>query len=393
MKIAIIGCGIAGTVAALFLKQMKADVTLFEQVEILKPVGAGFLLQPAGLEVLAQLNLVESLYKKGAPIYQLLGMNHRQRVVLDLSYADLNPAHIGLGMHRQVIYAELMDKIAAENIPIRTGCQIIDLFQDKNAVFLKNHEGKLFGAFDAVVIADGARSTLRQKLTIQTHVMPYLWGALWTTAVDKEGLFSTILEQKYKSTHTMIGILPIRKLEAGIQVSFFWSMHESQYPHWQQQALSAWKSKVLSLWPELENFLTQFTHHEQFAFARYADVRCNQWHDGRVVVIGDAAHGMSPQLGQGANLSLIDAKVLKECFISSNSVMHALQQYSTKRKHQLGFYQMASRFVTPWFQSSSKSMGYLRDLLHGYFCKMPLIKQQMLYTLACKKTGFFSSEK
>ena len=107
-------------------------------------------------------------------------------------------------------------------------------------------------------------------------------------------------------------------------------------------------------------------------------------------MIGDAAHGMSPQLGQGANLGLIDAKVLFEC-IKNFSIPEALAQYSLARKAQLRYYQQASRFVTPWFQSSSSSMGILRDLVHGMLCKTPIIKQQMLLTLACMKTGYFKS--
>ena len=58
LRIAVIGCGIAGPAAALFLRRLDAEVTVFDKVPNLCPVGAGFLLQPAGLDVLNQLKLL-----------------------------------------------------------------------------------------------------------------------------------------------------------------------------------------------------------------------------------------------------------------------------------------------------------------------------------------------
>lgn len=147
---------------------------------------------------------------------------------------------------------------------------------------------------------------------------------------------------------------------------------------------------MLGIWPQLSGFLEQFDTHQDLAFASYYDVQVYPWHDNRVVVIGDAAHGMSPQLGQGANLGLLDAQCLSDC-LSQHNVPEALALYTQRRTSQVRFYQRASRFVTPWFQSSSRSMGTLRDLMHGILCKTPIIKQQMLLTLACMKTGYLSS--
>ncbi|MFC3909303.1 FAD-dependent oxidoreductase [Legionella dresdenensis] len=391
MKIAIVGCGIAGPAAALFARQLDAEVTIFDKVENLKPVGAGFLLQPAGLHVLNKLQLAETLLTKGVPIARLLGINHKNKTVLDLKYSELASHHTGLGMHRAILYEEMYKKMLAADVTVINPCEIVVVDNGAEAVILTDRNGQQHGPYDCVVIADGWRSQLRDNLGLKVRVKPYPWGALWAIGQDREQRFSNVLEQVYKHTEIMAGILPMGHQDNNLLVSFFWSIHKDRLSHWQQTPFERWKQEVLTIWPKLASLCAQFNSHNDFAFARYSDVCMYPWHNNRVVVIGDAAHGMSPQLGQGANLGLIDALVLFECLSKYPLLQEALSNYTARRKRQLAFYQTASRFVTPWFQSSSFCMGLLRDLMHDKFCKAPVIKQQMLLTLACMKTGYFSS--
>lgn len=390
LNIAVIGCGIAGPAAALFLKQLNAEITVFDKVSDLKPVGAGFLLQPAGLDVLNNLGIVQPLISKGAPITGLYGINHHNKLVLDLRYADLVRHHKGLGMHRAVLYEELYKKMIDLKIKIINPCDIVGIENKEDHVHLLDNQGTRYGPYDCVVIADGSKSKLRQNIQCKIKVTPYEWGALWAICKDTSQLFNHTLEQVYKHTEIMAGILPMGYQDNTLLVSFFWSMHQSKLAEWKKAPFSLWKQQVLEVWPKLTPLFEQLNAHHQFAYATYLNVKMSQWHDKRVVIIGDAAHGMSPQLGQGANLGLLDAQILSEC-MSQYPVKKALEIYSDKRRSQLKFYQTASRFVTPWFQSSSHTMGILRDMLHGLFCKTPVINQQMLLTLACMKTGYFKS--
>jgi 2-polyprenyl-6-methoxyphenol hydroxylase-like FAD-dependent oxidoreductase len=93
-------------------------------------------------------------------------------------------------------------------------------------------------------------------------------------------------------------------------------------------------------------------------------------------------------LGQGANLALVDAMTLAQCFEASDNVQQALQLYSCTRKSHLRYYQSASRLLTPLFQSHSKLGSGLRDLGLGLVCRTPFLKQQMSLTLSGTKTGW-----
>lgn len=95
--------------------------------------------------------------------------------------------------------------------------------------------------------------------------------------------------------------------------------------------------------PPSEPVLDHISSFEQLTFASYADVKMPHWHFQRAVCLGDCAHATSPQLGQGANLALIDALVLARCLASNQDVTQALSAYSRERRDHLRYYQAASR--------------------------------------------------
>jgi 2-polyprenyl-6-methoxyphenol hydroxylase-like FAD-dependent oxidoreductase len=74
----------------------------------------------------------------------------------------------------------------------------------------------------------------------------------------------------------------------------------------------------------------------------------------------------------------------------TGSINNSLKQFSETRRNHLRFYQLASRLLTPFFQSDSKAAAFVRDKSFGLLCKTPYVKTQMLRTLAGVKTGLFS---
>ena len=145
---------------------------------------------------------------------------------------------------------------------------------------------------------------------------------------------------------------------------------------------------MLELAPAVEPLTAQITDFDQLVFATYADVRMFPWHHGRVAIIGDAAHATSPQLGQGANLALVDALVLARCLALDVNVAAALAAYTAARRAHLNYYQQASSLLTPLFQSDSRVLPVLRDLIMPIACHMPGLRGQMLSTLIGSKTGW-----
>ena len=117
--------------------------------------------------------------------------------------------------------------------------------------------------------------------------------------------------------------------------------------------------------------------------------------EGRVGVIGDAAHAMSPQLGQGANMALLDAWALSHSIQASRQGesldwSKLWQTYHQHRKSSTQFYQFLSRLLTPLYQSDHWWTGGLRDLSFGWMYQIPYFRKEMALTVSGLKSGMFS---
>ena len=110
-----------------------------------------------------------------------------------------------------------------------------------------------------------------------------------------------------------------------------------------------------------------------------------------MLFIGDAAHGTSPQLGQGANLGLLDAQVLSAVLAASDDLAAALALFARRRTSSVRFYRQASHLLTPFFQSDLPLLGLVRDALLAPACLAPGLRTMMTTTLAGLRRGWFST--
>ena len=378
MKVAVVGCGTAGPAAALFLHRAGHQVTVFERVPDPAPVGAGLLLQPTGMDVMRRLGLLDGVLERGARVERLRGVTASGRLVLDLEYGDFAPGLFGLGVLRGTIFDALLGAVRAEGIELRLGEEVLGA-PDR---------------FDLVVASDGARSLLREALAhaLVRRARRYPWGALWAIADDPEAAFDGELSQVYRGTREMVGFLPSGRPAGTPRVSMFWSIHEDDVGAWRQAGLRRWKERVLRLAPRAEPLLDQIDDAEQLLYAAYHDVVLRAPFAGRVVFLGDAAHAMSPQLGQGANLALVDADVLARCLAAHPGDLDgALSAFARARRGQLRYYAWASRLLTPMFQSRLGFLGPPRDALLHPAGRVPYVRRQFLASLAGTKRGLLDT--
>ena len=393
MRVGIVGCGIAGQAAATFLAEAGHDVTIFERFAKPRPLGAGLLLQPSGLAVVQALGLLKDALANGAPVTGLQGRTAGGRIVLDLAYADLHPAAHGLGIHRSSLFDLLFGRLQKSAAKLVTGIEIEEIGDSR----LSDKQGRRHGPFDLIVITDGAHSALRQRLMPSAHAPLYPWGCLWTTVADRTGVSAMCqLQQRVRGTRLMMGLLPVGERDGRPELTLYWSLPVEALQPGVPFDLAAWREEALLLWPAAADAIEQAAESDSFARATYRHVALPRWTAGdNVLFIGDAAHGTSPQLGQGANLGLMDAFVLADVLAGSADLESALAHFSRARTATVRFYRQASHLLTPFFQSHEwplgAPLGLARDLFMGWSCRMPVLRPLMTRTLAGLQLGWLSS--
>lgn len=388
LQVGIVGGGIAGVAAALILGQAGAQVTVFEQVAKPAALGAGILLQPTGLAVLQKIDPQIELDLHGSQIVQLLGHNPQGRVVLDSQYRHWQAGSYGLGICRGALFDALWQRVRQlPNVQLKVATPIVRITPQANHTVIASEQEEY--AFDLVIVAEGVHSRLREQLSIPCSVKPYPWGAYWAIVDLPEGWTDSVLLQRYRAARQMAGVLPMGRNPHThrTQASVFWSMpceHLRASPDVQSLHQS-----IEALWPDLRSMLGQISHASQWTPARYADVVLPHWHCQRTVLIGDAAHAMSPQLGQGATMGLLDAYMLTRALQAQPNIVDALEGYSQQRKNHIRYYQWASRWLTPLFQSDRVLAPWLRDRFLTKSNALPWMRRFNVETLVGVKTGWF----
>ena len=379
LTLAIVGAGPAGLASALYAARAGHKVTLFEQFDQPTPIGSGLMLQPTGLSVLADLGLLDNILALGNRIDRLYGENSNSGcVVLDVRYDALNSGRYGLAVHRAALFSVLYEAVLAAQIPIETSHDIIGFENGAGGAMLFDSLGKMLGPFDLVIDCSGARSKLRKFSGEPSAPRELKYGALWASLnyVDI-GLDKHALVQRYERASVMIGVLPMGRVDkdAPEKAAFFWSLKPKDFEALEARGLAAWKASVLSHWPEVGPYLDQILSFDDFTCAKYGHHTMSQPYAERLAFVGDAAHSASPQLGQGANMALLDAKGLAHALRSSVSVADALKGYAKARRRHIRFFQAMSFMFTPFYQSDSVVLPLIRDRIVSPLSRMSLAQK------------------
>ncbi len=283
-----------------------------------------------------------------------------------MRYDALGEGVHGVSVHRAALFDMLHRAAAQAGAVMEPGREVAGVEAADGRAMLRFADGTASERFDLVIDALGVRSPLVAR---SGNFLKF--GALWGNAPfpSAPGFSENILTQRYRRADCSAGIMPIGTLRDGgaPMAAFFWTLQADHYETWRMTPLDRWKARVAGLWPEAAPVLAHFTSHDDFVFANYAHHTACAPVEGRVVHIGDAWHAASPQLGQGANMALLDAwalsGALSAAMAEGGDIDAALAAFVKTRSRHVKLYQAISYLFTPVYQSDLKLIPALRDRL------------------------------
>lgn len=360
LDIAIVGYGVAGIAAAIHLRRSGHRIAHFERNDPPVASGAGMLLHPAGIRQLDKLGVSKAAIECGAPIRRIQAQTIQGRSLMDLDYGAVVDGQFGLGIQRGTLHRLLAGADTGRN-SVHSGHDVVSVEPETGYVM---EAGDIrHGPFDLIVVADGAHSLLRKRVVGAVYQdQPASSAALVGLLDDPQRLSADRLVQYFDSGRHLsvwpVGCAFIRdQFRCGIAVNV--SLTEADT----LRDEGRWRRLLTHLCPDLRELAGDGLGTSSLRIFTYRDVELTRSCVGRVAIIGDAAHSMSPQLGTGAQLAMEDAETLARVVDVHNGVADALRAFTQIRTPQLRRHRLASRWLTPLFQTDNPAITFFRDHL------------------------------
>lgn len=392
MRVAVVGLGTAGAAAACLLFDRGHDVTVVEQAEDPRPVGAGIWLQALGQQVLDRLDLLGPMRDASREVRRVRMEGRRGRRLVDVGY-DARPASApALGVHRGDLFRLLFAAVRERDIRLELGARVsaVEPRTGGIAVTIDDPGGpdaRDLGRFDLVVGADGSRSQVRAALGLAARDREYRYGALWAIVPDRHGLTGDTLYQRMDGTRRYLGVLPTGTDRA----SLFWSVRTADFAtaleDGLEDGLARWRDEARPLagpYAPLVDDVTELLPASYRSVVVRASYRMVGGGGSAGVLLGDAAHAMSPQLGAGTSLALADAWTLAtalERHRDNGDLATALEWYDDQRRAHVRWYRWWTRAMTPAFQGDLTALALPRDLLAPVVAHTPGMPRLLVGTL------------
>ncbi|MFN6561579.1 MAG: FAD-dependent oxidoreductase [Nostoc sp. ChiSLP01] len=328
-KVAIVGAGPGGLATAIALQNQGIDVQVYEKAQEFRPAGTGLGLAPNGLNFLDAIapGIVETLKNSGCEVNHTVLKNIHGETIRTNQTKYLDQ----YGQPLLTIWWYRLQQVLASRLPsdiIHLNHRCIGFDQDENGVKI-HFDGQKSVDADLLIGADGVNSVIRETLFGEGKPN-YIGSMCWRAVINyHHELFNDYELVFVKGNKQFMYILNV----GGGYTSWISRKFSPDYSF--SQDADKVKSRILQEladWDESFRAVVEATPAEQIWEGPICDrPPLSHWSQGRVTLLGDAAHPMAPAMGQGANTTFEDAYELAQCFSHSATLEEALTTYEQSR--------------------------------------------------------------
>jgi 2-polyprenyl-6-methoxyphenol hydroxylase-like FAD-dependent oxidoreductase len=337
MKVVIVGGGIGGLSMARELLLRGIRPTVLERAPQLNPVGAGIIMNPNAMRVLEKNGLADEVRRDSWPYLTRETRDAAGRLLATRDYRPLYESGKlaqGALVHRAHLLGVLYRSLPPGTV---TFGSLVKSIKPLTA--------------DLIIGADGIRSQVRRELFSDQEPI-YMGYRSHRLVMDNVAGVRCFTE--YLGRGQRIGLVPISEKRIYIWTTFNSPQHEQPAP-------------------DLARLFAQFTHEPvrylfsalppapQIITTEIEELWAGKWCGERAVLLGDAAHAMTPNIGQGAGMAMEDATVLAEELSGGAALERALANYARRRKTRVESVMRISREVGRDGQRSNAMAVWLRN--------------------------------
>lgn len=337
----VIGAGIAGLVAGLFLKRAGFFPAIYESRQCMQTTSEPLIIAPNGMHVLDELGLSDKVKAVGSIIERTTFMSSRGKVLGTYS-SDRTHAMYSVSISREALSAILTCAVNDNDIPVHYGKRLKNITGSygQHGVCARFEDGTSVRS-DILIGADGINSTTRKIAFPESPAPAYaglvsMGGFTDASLVKKahdHGMSFTSMGSEGYFSYSMTGSEENRTIGWWVNLSRKDTIPSEELAEISQTQIKQQLLKTYQGWHEpVESIIANagnIVRHNIFDL-----IDMPSWYGGRVVLIGDAAHAMIPHAGQGASTAMEDgmylAKLLR--YNKTSTLVKVFEEYQHHRK-------------------------------------------------------------
>lgn len=324
-EFAILGGGIAGLSAAIALQQIGINALVFEAAAEFKPVGAGLTLAPNAIQALEQLQLAAAVRANGSAINSFRICNEDGAI---LNAVNMRPEKGDASLDTIAIHRAALHRVLLSKVPdgkAITGKRSVSCTQSANGYTIVFEDGSTCLA-KMVIVAEGIHSPVRKQL-LPDAATRYSGYTCWRGIAGNSGIVLDAATESW-GLAGRFGMVPVSSSEIYWYACINTTPGNTGFQQYTIKDIGAHFGHFHHPVPQVINATPQ----DQLVWGDICDLApINRFAFDHLVLIGDAAHATTPNLGQGACMAIEDAVVLADELKRNSSVAHAFRSYEQRR--------------------------------------------------------------
>lgn len=355
MKATILGAGIAGLTTAIALQQKGIAVEIFEAAPQIQPVGAGLALAANAMQAFNKLGIADAIIAKGRKLPAFSFYNHKGKLLNSTNSLELGKKYgiDNFTIHRAELHSALLEQLKETSVHLSK--KAVGFTQNGNTTTLQFADGSTH-ITQCLIVADGINSPIRKQLL--PHSLPrYAGYVCWRAVIDSTGFDCPETSETFGS-NGRFGIAPLAN-----NLLYWYACINTpkDNPRFAAYTIDDLRKHFENYPAPIKEILNR-TQNNALIYAPILDlVPLDRFAFGNIVLIGDAAHATTPNMGQGACQAIEDAVILADEMTKTNVYQNAFINFEQRRLERTRYITVQSRKVGEVAQWQNPVLGWLRD--------------------------------